>query len=464
MAAPRFLRRKTLDNDFLQENEDGLKRSLSALDLTMLGVGSIIGSGIFVLTGQAAATHAGPAILLSFILAGIACALAAYCYSELASMIPVAGSAYTYSYVAFGELVAWIIGWALVLEFSLGASLVGIGWSGYFVSFLEGIGIHLPPYMTHAFTVSEDGGINVPAAAIILLMTYVCYRGIKLSSILNTIIVVVKVAVILLFVGAGAGFIDTANYQPFMPFGFNGVVTGAAVIFFAYLGFDIVATLAQETKNPQKDVPTGILGSLAVCTVLYLAVALVLVGVISYTKLNVPAPIATALDHIKLGILSPVIKLGAIAGLTTAMMGLLLGQYRVFYAMGRDGLLPKWTSKVHPTYGTPHVTTWVVGVIVALVASLSPIGKVGELVSISTLFAFAVVCGGVLILRYKQPNIKRVFKAPFFPVLPILGVFANLYLMIGLPRFTWNNFLLWTALGLVIYFTYSVKRSKLNKN
>jgi APA family basic amino acid/polyamine antiporter len=461
MAVSQFFRRKVINTDGT-EIESGLKRNLSAVDLTLLGVGAIIGAGIFVLTGQAAALHAGPAILLSFILAGIACGLAAYCYSELASMIPVAGSAYTYAYVAFGEIIAWIIGWALILEFSLGAATVAIGWSGYLISFLEMFNIHIPHYLTTAYSVDPQGGINLPAGLIVLLLSWFLARGIRVSSILNMVVVTIKVAVILIFVASAAGYINPANYHPFMPFGFQGVVTGGAVIFFAYIGFDVVATLSQETKNPQRDVPLGIMGSLAICTVLYLAVAAVLVGVISYTKLNVPAPIATALDSLSLGKLSPLIKFGAIAGLTTAMMGLLLGQNRIFYAMGRDGLLPHWTAKVHERFGTPYISTWVVGIAVAVIAAFSPINKVSELVSIGTLFAFVIVCGGVLVLRYTQPDLPRKFKVPFSPVLPILGILANLYLMVGLPWMTWKYFLIWGVLGLAVFLIYGRKGSFLN--
>lgn len=462
MAAKHLFRRKSIDFH-ATENDSGLKRHLSAIDLTLLGVGGIIGAGIFVLTGQAAALHSGPAILLSFILAGIACGLAAYCYSELASMIPVAGSAYTYSYIAFGEIFAWMIGWALILEFSLGAATIAIGWSGYLVSFLDNYGIYLPRNLATAYTANPAGGVNLPAGLVVLLLTAVLAKGIRISSILNMIVVAIKVAVILIFVAAGAGYINTANYHPFMPFGFNGVVTGSAVIFFAYIGFDIVATMAQETSNPQRDVPRGIMGSLGICTLLYLMVAAVLVGVISYTQLNVPAPIATALDHIQLGYLSPLIKFGAIAGLTTAMMGLLLGQNRIFYAMGRDGLLPAWTAKIHPRNGTPYLTTWVVGIIVALIASLSPINKVSELVSIGTLFAFTMVCGGVLLLRYKRPDISRVFRVPLFPVLPIAGMLCNFYLMLGLPAITWGYFAVWGVIGIVVYLCYSMRHSHLHQ-
>ncbi|MBI1326704.1 MAG: amino acid permease [Alphaproteobacteria bacterium] len=449
-----LFRTKSIDDIAAHSNESTLRRTLSATDLIMLGVGATIGAGIFVLSGHAAALHAGPAVILSFVLSGFACALAAYCYSELASMFPVAGSAYTYSYVAFGEVIAWIIGWALVLELSFGASAVAIGWSGYLASFLKESGIPLPDALT--------ASANIPAMLIILAVTTILSLGIKLSSVVNLGIVILKVAVILIFVAAGFFHVNFENYTPFMPFGFNGVVTGAALVFFAYLGFDIVATTAQETKNPQKDMPVGILGSLGVCTILYLLVAAVLVGVISYTELNVAAPIATALDHINLSILSPLIKIGAIAGLTTAMLGLLLGQVRIFYAMGRDGLLPGLAAKVSPKYGTPMIATWIVGIAVALLAGFAPMGKLAELVSIGTLFAFTVVCAGVLVLRYQKPDLVRVFRAPFFPLLPIAGIGVNFYLMLGLPLITWQYFLAWAVIGLVIYFTYGRKHSALN--
>ncbi|MGE3770823.1 MAG: amino acid permease [Bdellovibrionales bacterium] len=459
-----FFRKKSISDITESATEDeGLKRSLSATDLIMLGVGGTIGAGIFVLTGQAAANHAGPAIILSFVLAGIAAGLAAYCYAELASMIPAAGSAYTYAYVSFGELVAWMIGWLLILELSFGAAAVAIGWSGYVKSFLAGFGFEMPAMWASSMFVDEGGGFNILAALNILAVSAILYRGMKVSSVVNSIIVVVKVAVILMFVFAAGAYVDPAHYEPFMPFGFSGAVTGAAVVFFAYLGFDIVATTAQEAKNPQRDMAKGILGSLAICTVLYLAVAAVLVGVIPYAELNVAAPIAKALDHLNLSQLSPYIKIGAIAGLTTAIMGLLIGQNRIFYAMGRDGLLPKWTASVHKRFHSPHKTTAAVAVLVALMSGLLPIHALAELVSIGTLFAFTIVCGGVFWLRYKQPNQARGFKAPFFPYLPIAGVLVNIYLMIGLPFITWTYFLIWSGIGLVVYFAYSARHSKLNR-
>lgn len=450
-----LFRTKSVADVEANSSQSTLKRSLSAADLVMLGIGGTIGAGIFVLSGHAAALHAGPAVILSFALSGFACALAAYCYSELASMFPVAGSAYTYSYVAFGEIIAWIIGWALVLELSFGAATVAIGWSGYLTSFLTESGIPLPESLSSV--------ANIPAILITLVMTFILSLGIKISSVVNIAVVILKVGVILIFVGAGLFNINFDNYTPFMPFGFDGVVTGAALVFFAYLGFDIVATTAQETKNPQRDMPIGILGSLAACTVLYLLVAGVLVGVISYTKLEVPAPIATALDSINLGILSPLIKVGAIAGLSTAMLALLLGQIRIFYAMGRDGLLPSITAKVHPKYGTPFAATWIVGIAVAALAGFAPMGNLAELVSIGTLFAFTVVCAGVLVLRYQKPDLVRIFKAPLFPILPIAGIGVNFYLMLGLPAITWQYFLIWAVLGLAVYFLYGMRHSVLNK-
>jgi APA family basic amino acid/polyamine antiporter len=437
-----------------------LKRNLGPLDLILLGIGAVIGAGIFVLTGHAAATAAGPAIVLSFVLAGFACALAALCYAELSSMIPVAGSAYTYAYAVFGEIIAWLIGWILILEFSVGAATVAIGWSGYLISFLASFGIIIPEHLAHAASAHEAGGVNLPAALIILAMSYILYRGIKLSTIFNSVIVAIKVAVILVFVFAAMGSIEPANYTPYMPFGISGVVQGAALVFFAYIGFDVVATAAQESKNPTRDVPIGILGSLLVCTILYLAVAAVLVGVMPYTELNVAAPIAKALDHIQLGALSPLIKIGAIAGLTTAMLALLLGQNRVFYAMGRDRLLPGVFAKIHPKFQTPSFATWLVGIGVALIAGLSPIGKVAELVSIGTLAAFTVVCGGVLVLRYRHPELARPFRAPLFPLLPIAGMAINFYLMLGLPLITWLFFLKWIVLGLAVYVFYSYRHAR----
>jgi basic amino acid/polyamine antiporter, APA family len=447
-----------------------LRRALGPLQLTTLGIGAIIGAGIFVLTGQAAAQHAGPAIVLSFILAGAACGFAGLCYAEFASMIPVAGSAYTYAYATMGELLAWIIGWDLILEYSLGAATVAVGWSGYVVSFLRDLGINFPLEWANPTgadilvngQVVGQGVFNIPAAVIALLVTTLLVVGIKESASANATIVIIKVAVVLLFIAFGASYVNPDNWSPFIPaatgnageFGWGGIVRGAAVVFFAYIGFDAVSVAAQEAKNPQKDMPTGILMSLAICTILYIAVSLVLTGIVPYSTLNVPDPIAVGINATGLNWLKPFVKLGAIAGLSSVILVMIMAQPRIFYAMARDGLLPPVFKRIHHKFRTPHITTMVTGVAVAIVAGLFPIGTLGHMVSIGTLLAFVIVSLGVLILRYKQPNLDRPFKTPGMPVVPILGAVSCFYLMASLPGITWIRLIIWLVIGLAIYFLY----------
>ena len=446
----------------------------------MLGIGAIIGTGIFVLTGTVAAQNAGPAVVLSFVLAGVASIFAALCYSEFASLVPMAGSAYTYGYATLGELFAWIIGWDLILEYALGAVTVSIGWSGYVVSFLRDIGIHIPPQLSAArgtLITLADGTqvaaiLNLPAVIIVGIVTTLLVVGIRESANVNNVIVFVKVAVVLLFIVGAAHAINPANWHPFIPantgvrenFGWTGVVSGAGVVFFAYIGFDAVSTAAQEAKNPQHDMPIGIIGSLLICTVLYILVSGIATGVMSYHDLDVPDPIAVAADHVGLGWMSSLIKLGAIAGLSSVILVMLLGQSRIFWTMADDGLLPPFVSRVHPRFCTPWITSILTGIGVAIVSALFTVREAGSLVSIGTLLAFVIVSIGVLVLRIREPELPRTFKTPLVWIVAPLGALSALYLMWFLPWRTWERLIIWFVIGMVIYFVYGVRRSKLAKS
>jgi basic amino acid/polyamine antiporter, APA family len=474
-----FRRKSVTDLQAEALTDHSLKRALGALNLTMLGIGAIIGTGIFVLTGTVAALNAGPAVVLSFVLAGVASIFAALCYSEFASLVPMAGSAYTYGYATLGELVAWIIGWDLILEYALGAVTVAIGWSGYVVSFLKDIGINVPCALSGArgATVQcADGttaiaAFNLPAILIIAIVTTLLVVGIKESANFNNGIVFVKVAVVLLFIGGAAHAINPANWHPFMPpntgnrgeFGWTGVMTGAGIVFFAYIGFDAVSTAAQEAKNPQKDMPIGIIGSLLICTVLYILVSAIATGIVPYKDLNVPDPIAVAADRAGLGWMASLIKLGAIAGLSSVILVMLLGQSRVFFTMSKDGLLPQFVNRIHPKFQTPYITSIVTGILVAIVSALLTVREAGSLVSIGTLLAFVIVSIGIMVLRVREPNLPRPFKTPLWWFVAPMGVISALYLMISLPWPTWRRLIIWFVLGMLVYAFYGARHSVLGR-
>jgi APA family basic amino acid/polyamine antiporter len=483
-----LFRTKKVEQSILdtEEPEHALKKSLSALDLTVFGVGVIIGTGIFVLTGKVAKQNAGPAVSLAFVAAGVACGLAALCYAEFASTVPVAGSAYTFSYASLGELPAWIIGWDLVLEFALGTAVVAVGWSGYVRSLLDNAGWHMPASLG-----GRDGasgfGFDILAAVLVLVLTAILVVGVKLSARVTSVVVAVKVTVVLIVIIAGAFFISGDNYKPFIPkaqpvpaggslqapliqlmfgwapsnFGVMGIFTAASVVFFAFIGFDVVATAAEETKNPQRDMPRGILGSLLICTTLYVAVSIVVTGMQNYRRLSIDAPLADAFKATGHPWYAGVISFGAAVGLTTVCMILLLGQTRVFFAMSRDGLLPRFFSRVHPKFRTPHRPTILLGVIIAIVAGFTSLSALAELVNIGTLFAFVVVAIGVIILRRTRPDLHRSFRTPLVPLVPILSVLASLWLMVNLPAETWVRFAVWMVIGFFIYFLYGRSHSRL---
>ena len=478
MANPLFLKKPMEVLRAESGSASSLKRTLSRTNLVALGIGAVIGAGIFVLTGQAAAQYAGPAVAISFVVSAMACAFAGLCYAEFAAMIPIAGSAYTYAYATMGRIVAWIIGWALILEYLFSGATVAVGWSGYVVNFLASFGIVIPDALSSAPIAFDANNnmtftgsfLNLPAMFIVLVITILLYRGIKESANFNNFVVILKLSVIALFIVFGWFYINTDNWVPFIPdntgnfgqFGWTGIFRASAVIFFAYIGFDAVSTAAQEAKNPQKDMPWGILGSLFICTIVYILVALVMTGIAPFSELNTAAPIAIAIDKAGEGLawLSPFIKLGAIAGLSSVILVMLMGQTRVFYSMANDGLFFAPFSKIHKKFQTPYVATVITGAIAIIACGLLPIGILGELVSIGTLLAFMIVCLGILLLRYKHPEYERPFKTPLFPYVPILGILCCGGVMVFLNPIIFVICGIWILIGLGIYFFYGSKHAK----
>jgi len=479
MAEQGIMARKPVAEIMKSGDAEGhqLSRALGPFSITAMGIGAIIGAGIFVLTGTAAAQYAGPGIMLSFVVGGIACAFVGLCYAELAAMLPVAGSTYTYTYATLGELVAWVIGWDLILEYAMGASTVAVGWSGYIVSLLRNVGINIPPALATApgtaITLPDGstatGIVNLPAAIIVAALTIMLVLGTKESARLNNVMVAVKLSVVAAFIALGAAYVSMAHWHPFIPantgafghFGWSGVLRGASVVFFAFIGFDAVSTAAQEARHPQRDMPVGILGSLVICTVLYIAVAAVLTGLVPYTELNVADPIAKGVDAIGLTWFSVLIKIGALTGLTTVILVLLYGQSRIFFTMSHDGLMPGLFAHIHARLQTPYLSQILIGTVVAVVAALTPIHVLGEMVSIGTLFAFVLVCSAVIYLRRSNAEVFRPFRVPGVPLVPLLGILFCLLLMAGLPLITWLRLIVWLLIGLAIYFAYGRSHSTL---
>jgi len=445
-------------------NQASLKKTLNAYELIMFGIGVVIGTGIFVLTGVAAAQYSGPALIISFAIAGLSCVFAGLCYAEFAAMVPVAGSAYTYSYAALGEIWAWIIGWDLILEYIVAIPAVAIGWSGYITSLLKAVGIHIPDIFTNS-PGANGGIINLPAVLIILLISLLLMKGVKESSRINNIMVIIKVSVILFFILVGVFHIKPSNWTPFMPFGLSGIFRGAAFVFFSFIGFDSISTAAEEVKNPQKDLPKGIIGSLLICTLLYIAVSGVLTGILPYEEFkNTSAPVAYALAQIGISWGSALVSVGAISGITTVLMVMIYAQTRIFFVMSRDGLLPEVFKEVSKTHGTPVKSTIIVAIITAILAGFTPITAVAELTNIGTLAAFIIVSVSIIVLRKRNPDIERPFKCPWVPAIPLLSIAFCSYLLLSLSRETHIRFLIWIGIGIIIYFLYSRKHSKLNVN
>ena len=458
-----LFRRKSMNLMISQSQNKTLERTMGVWDLIFLGVGCVIGTGIFVVTGVVAADSAGPGIMLSFVLAGIACALAAFCYAEFSSAVPLSGSVYTYTYATLGELFAFLIGWDLMLEYILAVSAVATGWSAYFQSLIAGFNIHLPAAISSAPGVGKGGLIDLPAILIIMCITALVSKGIKESIKFNNFMVFVKLAVILLFIVVGVFYVKPDNWTPFMPFGFSGVITGAATVFFAYIGFDVIATASEEVKNPGKTMPIGIISSLAICTALYIAVSAVLTGMIPFTELNVGAPVALALESVGHNSIAGIISVGAVMGITTVILAMIYAQVRLSFAMSRDGLLPKIMSSVNEKTKTPFKNTWLTGTIAAGIAGFVDLTTLAHLVNMGTLAAFTLISIAIIVLRKKFPELKGSFRVPFVPVLPIISALLCVGLAISLPGITWIAFVIWLAIGTIVYLLYSKKHSKLNQ-